>query len=91
MIYPLSGTPAGYQQITALSGATGLTVPAGATQALIQVSGQPVRVRSDGTNPTASVGYPLAVGAEWLVYGNLSLLKFIQTASAATLDILYFK
>ena len=42
----------GYQQITSLSSATGLTVPQGATLALIVPETQNVRWRDDGTNPT---------------------------------------
>jgi hypothetical protein len=89
-MYPISGTPIGYQQITSLSGVTGLTIPAGAKQALIQTSAQIVRMRSDGTNPSSSVGYPLKVGSEIMIIGNLSRLKFIEATSGAVLDVLYF-
>ncbi len=49
--------PLGYQQITGapMTAGTGLTVPAGATMALISVSGATMRWRDDGTAPTASV------------------------------------
>jgi len=88
----------GYQQITSLSASTGLTVPVrnelgtigSPVQAFIKVSGQAVRFRDDGVAPTASVGFPLAVG-ETLVYdGDLNRIKFIESAASASLDIVYY-
>ena len=63
-------TRLGYQQITSLSAATGLTVPqtdlnglnARPSIALITPETQAVRWRDDDVNPTASVGMPLAAG-----------------------------
>lgn len=81
----------GYQQLTGLSSVKSLTVPAGCSLALVTPSGQPVRWRADGTDPTASVGYPLAVGAEVRWNGaNLAAVEFIETAASATLDVVYF-
>lgn len=81
----------GYSQITSLSSAVGLgTIPAGATRALITVEGQPVRWRDDGTNPTTSVGMPLAAGDIIDYDGNLSALKFIETASGAKLNVYFY-
>lgn len=81
----------GYQQITSLSAATALTVPPGAAMALIIPETQAVRWRDDGTNPTASVGQPLAVGAE-LSYdaANLAALKFIEQVSGAKINVTYY-
>ena len=81
----------GYEQITGLSAVKALTVPTGTLLALIICSGQPVRWRDDGTNPTASVGMPLAVGAE-LQYDSIdiSAARFIETAASATLDVSYY-
>lgn len=82
--------PVGYQQITPLTAATALTVPARASYAVITVEGQPVRWRDDGTNPTASVGNPLPVGATLIYDGNLAAIKFIQTAVAGTINVAYY-
>lgn len=81
----------GYQQITSLSAATALTVPAGTILAIITPETQAVRWRDDGTNPTATVGYPLAVGSE-LRYtaGQLAALKFIEQTASAKLNITYY-
>lgn len=88
---PNNLTPMGYQQITSLSAATGLTVPTGATLALIQAESQNVRWRDDGTNPTASVGMYIVVDTVLSYTGKLSAIKFIQTAASATLNIAYYR
>lgn len=87
---PAGLTPKGYQQITSLSSATALTVPAGATCAIIQPETKDVRWRDDGTNPTASVGMLLAAGYETFYTGTLSTIKFIETAASAKLNIAYY-
>jgi hypothetical protein len=88
----------GYQQITDLSGATFLTVPtknlsglAGTPSiALITPEAQAVRWRDDGVNPTATVGMPLAVGVTLQYDGDLTLIKFIEQAGGAKLNISYY-
>jgi hypothetical protein len=88
---PAMATPLGYQQITSLSSSTALTIPTGATYAIICAETQAVRFRDDGSAPTSSIGMPLAVGACLTYDGNLSLLRFIQQTSSATLDALYYR
>lgn len=80
----------GYQQITSLSAATGLTVPAGATLAVIAPLTQSVRWRDDGVNPTASIGMPIAAGAYFSYDGNLKAIKFIQMTASAELNVAYY-
>lgn len=80
----------GYQQITSLSASTALTVPTGATMALIVADTQGVRWRDDGTAPTASVGMPLAVGVSLSYDGDLKAIRFIQQAASATLNVSYY-
>jgi len=82
--------PLGYQQITGMSSATGLSPPVGATMALIAVETQGVRWRDDGTNPTGSVGMPIAAGGSLTYYGNLNAVIFIQQSSGAVLDVSYY-
>lgn len=81
----------GYQQITSLSAAVGLTVPVGTTLMLIRPEGQPVRWRDDATAPTATVGQPLNVGDE-LRYTALGqgIIKFIEQTASAKLNITYY-
>jgi hypothetical protein len=80
----------GYQQITSLSASTALTVPAGATMALIVPETQAVRWRDDGTAPTASVGMPVAVGSFLNYDGDLKNIRFIQQTASATINVSYY-
>lgn len=80
----------GYQQITDLSSAAALTIPPGATLALIVPETQNVRWRDDGTAPTASVGMPIYVGASLSYDGDLNRIRFIQEAASAKLNISYY-
>ena len=80
----------GYQQITSLSASTALTVPVGATMALIVAETQAVRWRDDGTAPTASVGMPLAVGTSLSYDGDLRAIRFIQQTASAVLNVSYY-
>lgn len=80
----------GYQQITSLSSATGLTVPAGATRAVITPESQSVRWRDDDVAPTASVGMPLPVLVSLSYDGDLKRIRFIQQAASATLNVSYY-
>jgi len=87
-------TPVGYQQITVLTAATNLTIPTTAQQrpayCRIIPESQAVRWRDDGTAPTASVGYPLSVGAELRYDGDLTKIQFIQQAASATINVVYY-
>lgn len=87
---PGSLTPKGYQQLTSLASAAALTVPSGATVALIQAESQSIRWRDDGTDPTASVGMPLAVGETLFYTGSLSAIKVIEQTASAKLNISYY-
>lgn len=88
----------GYQQISTLSSATGLTVPtlgpdglnAKPVFALIVAEGAPVRWRDDGTAPTASIGMPLAVGVPLQYDGDLTKIRFIEQSASAKLNISYY-
>lgn len=83
--------PLGYQQITDLSSAVGLTVPSGATLALIQPETKSVRWRDDGSNPTAAVGLVIEAGATLVYNGSLSALKVIETAASGKLNVSYYR
>lgn len=86
-----SMTALGYQQITSLSSATALTVPNGATKAVIKCETQAVRWRDDGTNPTSTVGMPMATtDAPFEYTGSLSAIKFIEQSASAKLNVAYY-
>jgi hypothetical protein len=87
-------TPLGYQQLTtALSAAVGLTVPAGATSAVVQAEASDVRWRDDGTNPTPTVGMllPASQPATFTGAAELAALKFIAATSGSILNVSYFR
>lgn len=88
---PYVGTPLGYQQLSG-SGVMALTVPNGATYALITIEANDVRWRDDTTNPSATVGMPLMAGTtDWQYTGNLANLKFIAQTGSTTLNVSYYK
>lgn len=82
----------GYQQITSLAAATLLTVPAGTQLALVTPSVAAVRWTAGITAaPTATVGYPVAIGQEVrFTIDSLTTVEFIQQSAGAILDIVYF-
>ena len=86
-------TAMGFEQITSLSSSAALTVPSGATIAVVQAEGVDVRWRPDGatTAPTASVGMLLPAGAERVFDGGLYAVRFIQTASGAVVNVSYYQ
>jgi len=83
-------TPKGYQQITSLTSAVALTVPANAIYAFLVAEVADVRYRDDGTAPTATVGWPLARDTAFWYIGSLSAVKFIQVQSSGILNISYY-
>lgn len=83
--------PLGYEQVTGLSSAKGLTVPAGTRLCLIVALTQAVRWRDDGTNPTGTVGMPLAVNTLLTYWGDPTLIKFFEQAASAELNVSYYK
>lgn len=91
-------TRLGYQQITDLSNATALTVPTYDKNglsckpniAVIVAETQAVRWRDDGTNPTSSVGMPLATGVVFTYDGDLTAIRFVEQTASAKLNISYY-
>jgi hypothetical protein len=88
----------GYQQITSLTAAAGLTVPTVTPEglngkpvfALVIAEGAAVRWRDDGVDPTATVGMPLAVGVPLQYDGDLNKIRFIQQAATGIINISYY-
>ena len=80
----------GYQQITSLSSSTALTVPAGATLALIVPETQNVRWRDDGVAPTASVGMLVVANSSMSYDGDLKSIRFIAATAGAVLNVSYY-
>lgn len=71
-----------------ISSATILAIPARATKLLIQTIGQNVRYTLDGTTPTASKGFQLAIGQAPILIplGTGTIITVIQEAATADLQ-----
>lgn len=82
--------PLGFQQITSLSSAAALTVPAGAQRAVMVATGQSVRWRDDGTDPTATVGVVLPTNTVFEYVGDLAAIKVIEATASAVLNVAYY-
>lgn len=91
-------TRLGYQQITTLTSAVGLTVPSRDVNglackpaiAIITPFTAAVRWRDDGVAPTAAVGMPLAAGTTLQYDGDLTKIQFIQNGGTAELNVTYY-
>jgi len=88
-----------FEQLASLGSSTALTVPGVAVgtgtrpkvkAALISADGQSVRVRFDGTAPTATIGHLIANGDHLFVEADLSNIRIIQTAATAVVNVTYF-
>jgi hypothetical protein len=83
----------GYQQLTSdgtartiASLCTGAALPTGATKVIL-IPSAPIRMRDDGTNPTASVGQPVNTSGWNYTDDKLAALKVIN---AATIDAWFY-
>lgn len=82
----------GHQKLTVTNSAAGLTVPTDVNYAIMSVETGAMRVRVDGTSPTASIGFLVSAGQELKVFGEdqLNNLKMIRvTSDSAVLNIQY--
>lgn len=84
--------PLGHQlALDASTPAVGLTPPAGATMAIIEVNAQNVRWRDDGTDPTAAIGMQIVAGNSFVYVGDLTAIKFFEEAATANLNVAYYE
>ncbi len=87
---PLSPTGS-YQQLVNPATSTALTVPPGARYAMLNVEGaNGIRMRDDGTAPTATVGILLTAGTNYWYTGKLAAVRVIAGGAAGTLNVLYY-
>lgn len=93
--HQFTSNPLGYQQITVSTTAVALTVPSNASYADVIVGTNGIRVRDDGTNPTASVGMPYGVSAlpqRFTVKGAgaLAALRMIRISADSEVNVSYY-
>lgn len=73
---------------TASFGGRPAGIPAGTVTLLIVPEAQAIRWRSDGIAPTATVGFPLAVGAQLVLsVAQLPQLRLISQTAGAIVNI----
>lgn len=82
----------GYTQVTNLTAAVGVgTIPAGAETVLLQCTGQNVRYRDDGTDPTTTIGMVLVANTIYeFTVAQIARMKLIETAATAVLNISFY-
>lgn len=80
----------GYQQAT-VDTATALTIPAGTDYFIMTCTAQACRWRDDGTDPTATIGYPVAINVEMRYdSGSMSRIKFISQTAGSIINVCYY-
>lgn len=65
-------------------------IPNGTQKLLIQCAAQAIRWRDDGTAPTAAVGYPIAVGVDFVFTGNFANLRLIAQTAGAVVNLVAY-
>ena len=92
--------PMGFEQITVSSASIGFTAtlayPTGGPQAdMVQftLATNAATYRDDGIAPTATVGFPIAVGNSYMVCGITAIkqARFIRVSADGTLNVLYYR
>jgi hypothetical protein len=93
------GDNTGYELITptAATGFTASNLTDGnfnVDVAVISVKDNPIRMRMDGSDPTAAAGYYVPADTQWVIVGHENLSKFscIDTnAGASEVTVLFFR
>lgn len=89
--YAQSGTVDAATLISTLTfGSAAAGLPNGTQMLLIQPQTQAIRWRDDGIAPTATVGYPLANGAELRYTGQFARLQVISQVAGAIVNCVAF-
>lgn len=81
----------GYEVISDLTSATGITKPDVAVNMFIAIPTAAVRYRDDGTSPTSAAGMPLLANQSLEYDANISAVEFIQSNGSAALHICYYR
>lgn len=89
-----------FEQITVSNSSIGFTstiaYPTGGPQAdyaVVTIATNAATYRDDGIAPTATVGYPIAVGTAYSVCGIQAIkqARFIRVSADGTLNVLYYR
>lgn len=83
----------GFEKVTVTNAAGGLTVPANTQYAFFAVETNPIRIRLDGNDPTATDGLPFVAGDYFTLDSKHAINKFKHIRSGGAdgvLQIHYF-
>lgn len=80
----------GYEKITSLSSSVGLSLPIKGNYILVDIEGENVRYKGDGTDPTSTDGGLLLKNAQYEYGSNLNNLKFIEVTAGASINVSFF-
>lgn len=82
-----------YEKITVTTGtAVGFTnVPARCNEAFVIIEANDIRYRTDGVNPTSTLGMPISAGQSFIVEGftDISRFKAIAVSTTAYISVQY--
>ena len=78
--------PQGYAQVIGIASAIDPPVPGRILILMPETQG--IRIRDDGTDPTATVGFLIPAGTIYEYKGDPSKLRIIEDAASATLNVL---
>lgn len=78
----------GTHQSLSVSSVTPVSLPAGCNAVLVQATGQNVRIRFDGNNPTTGSGFQIRAGdPPFLLPMSQTTFLALQEAATATLEV----
>jgi hypothetical protein len=90
----LKTKPKGYEQLTVSSTSVGLvSIPAGASRAIVMVESQPLRYREDGTAPTSLIGVLCVAATRFELESRKAIEGFRAIRSGGTdsvVSVLYY-
>lgn len=89
---PTPATPRGYEKLSVSSASVALAVDytTRINFCLVKTSAN-VRIRDDGTAPTATDGFPISANETFYYNGDPRKLRFIRESSDATVHVLYYE
>lgn len=80
-----------FQTATITTAANLPTIPDTAVYAMVTIDGTSVRVRSDGTSPTTTVGHLYTSGSHLEISKpELANIEFVAVSGSATLSVTYY-
>lgn len=93
LAFPAFAASLGYQQSTSLSTSAAInlpSIPSNAQSVIIDVENAGVRFRDDGTDPTSSVGRPIAAGQSLCYANDPHSIRIIGQTGTPAINVTYY-